>query len=80
MTLTTSSPRAINQLKSRATTPDPSRPNTWTAGTEINFGGGLFGKRYTGTFPAIAANTGHSLVVDATLTNVNCRINNYGGC
>ena len=79
MTLTTGSPRAINQLNSRATTtPDINRPDLLQVGVEHSFGSNLFGKRYTGTLPAITALTSHSIILDASL-EMNIRIMEYGG-
>jgi len=54
-------------------------PHLWTVDREYNFGDGSFGKRCVGVLPAVAANTGHSLIIDTSLTHLNTRMVTYGG-
>ena len=45
------------------------RPNTWTANTEIDLGGGLYGYRATGNMPEITANSSVSFTIANVVTS-----------
>ena len=66
---------------SGVTTPgayDINFPNTWPANTEIYFGNGLYGKRYTGNTPAVSAGSAASRVIYENVGS-NTRLVNIGG-
>lgn len=50
------------------------RPDLWVVGTEYDFGGGLYGQRFTTT---VTANANEQ--VSVTLMNQNVKILSYGG-
>ena len=53
-------------------------PNTWPANQEIYFGNGVYGKKVTGTMPALA-DSGAIIATFATGVSQNARILGYGG-
>lgn len=55
------------------------RPDLWTPGTEYDFGGGLYGQRFTGTITTTGSSTMFSglKILDSSLTNAH--IVNSGG-
>lgn len=55
------------------------KPNTWTVGTEYDFGDGVYGQRFTGTYTA-AANADANAYTDKKLSNISIEsILNHGG-
>lgn len=55
-------------------------PNTWTPGVEYNFGDGVYGQRFTGNMPTIAAGKSWSRIIDYSISNSsNAKIIDTGG-
>ena len=55
-------------------------PNTWTPGVEYNFGHGVYGQRFTGNMPTIAAGKAVTRIIDYSISNSsNAKIIDTGG-
>lgn len=54
------------------------RPDLWTPGVEYDFGGGLYGKRYTGVF-SVAAKTRTNTLIDSSLPQSSWFVMSAGG-
>lgn len=55
------------------------KPNLWTPGVEQSFGDGVYGKRFTGTTPAMTAGTQIQIVLDGARLWSNTTIISCGG-
>lgn len=56
------------------------KPNLWEPGKEYDFGDGVYGQRFTGNMPTIAAGKSWSRIIDYSISNSsNAKIIDTGG-